>query len=392
MPTSISWATDSWNPFVGCSLASPGCTNCYAMHQAARILRMQRSRGGASAYEGAITAVKGQPVWTGRINQASEKARWAPLSWLKPRTIFVGSMSDFFHPSALDAWRIEALAIAALTQRHIYLILTKRGADMHRFISDPATAKAVWTRASEIAIQRNIRPERMADMRPGHWPLDNVALGVSVEDQKRADERIPVLLATPAARRFVSAEPLLGQVDLSRICRVPKVAGSVRAGIHINALEGMYCESGRPYIGEWDINGPYPSSAPAIRLDLVIAGGENDRGYRLTHPDWVRRLRDACERHGTKFHFKQWGAWAPVSELPGEQVSEFWDLEAHVSPSADVGRTRLIDRAGRVYRHDQQTAAEAGAIMMLRFGTAHSGRSLDGRTHDEVLGAGASAP
>jgi len=312
MPTSISWATDSWNPFVGCSLASPGCSNCYAMHQAARILRMQRGLKNGSYYEGVITAVKGQPVWTGRINQASEKARWAPLSWLKPRTIFVGSMSDFFHPVALDAWRIEALAIAALTQRHTYLILTKRAADMQRFMSDPATAKAVWTRASEIVIQRNIKPQRLADTRPGHWPLDNVALGVSGEDQKRADERIPLLRQTPARWRFLSAEPLLGPMDISR---------------HLHML------------------------------DLVIAGGENDRGDRLTHPDWIRALRDACERHGVKFHFKQWGAWAPISQLPDEQVADFWDMEAHVAPGPNDAncRTRLIDRAGRIYRNDQQT-------------------------------------
>lgn len=366
MPTAITWATDSWNPFVGCSLASPGCSNCYAMHQAARILRMQRGLNNGSHYEGVITAVKGQPVWTGRINQASEKARWAPLSWLKPRTVFIGSMSDFFHPVALDAWRIEALAIAALTQRHTYLILTKRGADMQRFMSDPATAKAVWTRASEIAIQRNIKPQRLADTRPGHWPLDNVALGTSVEDQKRADERIPLLLRTPAAKRFVSIEPMLGPVDLTNI-KPPE--------FDYGDAHGWSAIWRNNHIGRnW--------------LDWVIAGGENDRGDRPTHPDWLRALRDQCERHGVKFHFKQWGAWAPISQLPDEQVADFWDMEAHVSPSADVSRTRLIDRAGRVYRNDQQTAAaEAGAIMMLRVGTAHSGRTLDGREHDDVLGA-----
>ena len=344
--TSISWATDSWNPFVGCSLASPACTNCYAMHQAARILTMQRGKTGGSPYEGVVTLVKGEPVWTGQINQASEKARWAPLSWLKPRTIFVGSMSDFFHPAARDDWRIEALAIAALTQRHTYLILTKRAADMRLFMSDPATARAVWTRASEIAIQRNIRPERLADMRPGHWPLDNVALGVSTEDQKRADERLPLLRQTLAKWRFVSGEPLLGPLDIAT---------------HLHAL------------------------------DLVITGGENDRGDRLTHPDWLRALRDACQRKGVKFHFKQWGAWAPIPDLPEGEGAKFWQMEAIVAPGPNDpnSRTRLIDRAGHVYRYDQHGLSNVGdgAIMMLRIGTAHSGRTLDGQTHDDVLGA-----
>ena len=342
--TAIRWASHSWNPFIGCSIVSPGCSACYAMHQAERILRMQRGRMGASHYEGAVTVVKGKPVWTGAINQASEKTRFEPLSWARPRSIFVGSMSDFFHPSADDAWRVEALAVMALTPQHTYLILTKRSADTRRFLADPATQAAVWTRSLELPRARDFLARRMEQIAPGHWPLKNVALGVSVEDQKRAHERLPDLEAAPAALKFASCEPLLGELHIRR------------------------------YL-------PF--------LDLVIAGGENDLGDRMTHPEWMRGLYSQCRAAGKKFHLKQWGKWAAAEQLPGDQVSEFFQMEARVAPAPNDPncRTRLLDRAGRVYRYDQQLeAAEARAIMMLRVGTAHSGRLLDGREHDDVFG------
>jgi protein gp37 len=373
MPTKISWATESWNPFVGCSLVSPACTNCYAMHQAARMLRMRRGQIRTrpelpgNPYDGVVTAAKNGPVWTGVLNQATEATRFQPLKWGRPRTVFVGSMTDFFHPAAGDAWRIEALAIMALTPRHTYLILTKRSGEMRRLMADPATQKAVWTKASEISIQRNIKPAQLESVSPGRWPLPNVALGVSAEDQTRADERIPALLATPAAQRFVSCEPLLGPVNLEWALGHPMeiAAGFLAHGHFAPGLELLR------------------------RLDFVITGGGNDLDGRPTHPDWLRALRDQCAAAEVKFHFKQWGAWAPIPALLPAERDAFWELEARVAPAEDDPncRTRLLDKQGRTYRYNQKAeAAQAGAIMMLRIGTARSGRTLDGREHLDILG------
>jgi protein gp37 len=373
MSTKISWATESWNPFVGCSLVSPACTNCYAMHQAARMLRMRRGQIRTkpeipgNPYDGVVTAAKSGPVWTGVLNQATEATRFAPLKWGRPRTVFVGSMTDFFHPAAGDAWRIEALAIMALTPRHTYLILTKRSADMRRLMADPATQKAVWTKASEISIQRNIKPARLESVSPGRWPLPNVALGVSAEDQTRADERIPELLATPAAQRFVSCEPLLGPIDLRRVwthCPTHDFAGGFCVG-HCPDRQG---------------------------LNFVITGGGNDLDGRPTHPDWLRALRDQCAAAGIKFHFKQWGAWAPIPAVAKDQVDDFFEMEGRVTsgPNDPNSRARLLDRSGNIYRPDDLAKAAArGAIMMLRIGTARSGRTLDGREHLDTLGEAA---
>jgi protein gp37 len=382
MPTKISWATESWNPFVGCSLVSPACTNCYAMHQAARMLRMRRGQIRTrpdipgNPYEGVVTAAKNGPVWTGVLNQATEATRFQPLRWGRPRTVFVGSMTDFFHPAAGDAWRIEELAVMALTPRHTFLVLTKRSAEMRRLMADPATQKAVWTKASEISIQRNIKPAQLESVSPGRWPLPNVALGVSAEDQTRADERIPELLATPAAQRFVSCEPLLGPIDLTPV-----------ADKNYQLLSEWYGPDG------FDETGSQPrllrQQGWFPRVDFVIAGGGNDLDGRPTHPDWLRSLRDQCAAAGVKFHFKQWGAWAPIPALLPAERDAFWELEARVAPAEDDTncRTRLLDKQGRTYRYNQKAeAAQAGAIMMLRIGTARSGRTLDGREHLDILG------
>jgi protein gp37 len=390
MSTKISWATESWNPFVGCSLVSPACTNCYAMHQAARMLRMRRGQIRTkpeipgNPYDGVVTAAKHGPVWTGVLNQATEATRFQPLKWGRPRTVFVGSMTDFFHPAAGDAWRIEALAIMALTPRHTYLILTKRSADMRRLMADPATQKAVWTKASEISIQRNIKPAQLESVSPGRWPLPNVALGVSAEDQTRADERIAYLLDTPAAQRFVSCEPLLEAIDLTFLQQPNDGFGHwwvdalnmERAGWFHDAASTIPMDDSQ-------------ARGDLAALDFVIAGGGNDLDGRPTHPDWLRSLRDQCWAAGVKFHFKQWGAWAPIPALLPAERDAFWELEARVAPAADDPncRTRLLDKQGRIYRYSQKAeAAQAGAIMMLRIGTARSGRTLDGREHLDILG------
>jgi protein gp37 len=178
----IEWTEATWNPLAGCTMVSPGCTNCYAMRMAARLERM-----GQAKYAGTTRKSGGRDVWTGRVN-LDERALIAPLNWRKPTVVFVNSMSDLFHESvALETVR-RVWDVMAQTPQHTYQILTKRAGRMYAFAR--------------------------------HLPvLPNVWLGVTVESEETAD-RLDVLRATPAEVRFVSFEPLIGRVhgpDLRRI-------------------------------------------------------------------------------------------------------------------------------------------------------------------------------
>lgn len=185
--TGIEWTEHTWNPMVGCSLASPGCTNCYAMRQAHRL----EHAFGQRAYRGTTTLAKGTPVWTGKLSRASASGLRKPASIREPSTIFVNSMSDLFHPDAPDLWRDEAFSVMRAVPRHRYQVLTKRPEVAARFYAG----------------------------RPELHGLPHVWLGVSVEDAPRK-ARIDVLRTIPAAVRFLSVEPLigpLGPLDLSGI-------------------------------------------------------------------------------------------------------------------------------------------------------------------------------
>lgn len=175
--TGIEWTEHTWNPTVGCSLATAGCTNCYAMRQAHRIEEM----GKAPQYRGLTRPGPHGPVWTGRVGRSSDSAMRKPLTIREPATIFVNSMSDLFHPDMRDEWRDEAHEIMIEAGWHIYQILTKRPEEMAAYYS----------------------------RRPQYAALPNVWQGVSVEDS-RVLWRIAALREVPAAVRFLSVEPLIG--------------------------------------------------------------------------------------------------------------------------------------------------------------------------------------
>lgn len=316
--TGIEWTDATWNPIVGCSIVSKGCTNCYAMQVAHRMERIFDATLDPTTpniphrYRALTQPSKAGPVWTGRINIAPDHIITQPLRWTRPRRIFVNSMSDLFHENVSTDWIDKIFAVMALTPQHTYQILTKRPERMAEYlrkssartsaiaeatIEMPGTADLVWENVEDTADLKN-------------WPLPNVWLGVSVEDQETANERIPWLLNTTAAIRFVSCEPLLEPVDLGRICLVKQKAGSDRAGIHINALAGKYVESGLEYTGEWDVNTTL-EELPQLKLDWVIVGGESGKDARPMHPDWARAIRDQCAEADVPFFFKQWGEWAP---------------------------------------------------------------------------------
>jgi protein gp37 len=244
--TGIEWTEATWNPVTGCDRVSEGCDHCYALTLAARLKAMGNPR-----YQ-----LDGDPRRSGPgfgVTLHTDKLK-EPLRWRRSRVVFVNSMSDLFHDEVTDDFVWDVFATMAATPQHTYQVLTKR-------------------------------PGRMASVL-GRWqidglldPLPNVWLGTSVENQRWADVRIPNLLATPAAVRFLSCEPLLGPIAL----------------------------------GAW-----------VTELDWVIAGGESGSGHRPMDPDWVRSLRDQCLGADAAFFFKQRGGRTPKArgrELDGRT----WD-------------------------------------------------------------------
>lgn len=262
--SSIEWTDRTWNPVVGCAIVSPGCTNCYAMKMAARIEAM----GTVPHYVGLTRKVNGKAVWSGVMRAAPDHVLTEPLRWKRPQRIFVNSMSDLFGEGVADETIDRVFAVMAIKGHHTYQILTKRADRMKAAIERIGRSIDILEGPAR-ALGYTLKYEGMGTI---PWPLPNVWLGVSAEDQPRADERLPLLMATPAARRIVSAEPLLGAIDfrwaLSRN-RAEIAAGFLRRGHFSPGLETL-----RP-------------------LDQIIVGGESGLGAR---PLWVPHVRDIVQQ------------------------------------------------------------------------------------------------
>ncbi|MDP1738877.1 MAG: phage Gp37/Gp68 family protein [Caulobacter sp.] len=341
--THIEWTDATWNPITGCSVVSPGCTNCYAMRLAGGRLKHTASR------QGLTTPSKAGPVWNGQLRfNAAELVK--PLSCRRPRKIFVCAHGDLFHASVPDAWIDQVFAVAALSPQHTFQVLTKRAERMRAYVTDPDTP----ARIIDAALRMKALP------RDWQWPLPNVWLGVSAEDQARADERIPALLATPAAVHFLSAEPLLNAIDLTEI-RWAKSCDCPDSDPTLNALDGtVYCAGCCEGHERLNIG----------TLNWVIVGGESGPGARPMHPDWARQIRDDCAAAGVAFFFKQWGAW---------------------SATGPHNRDMLIGQDGSVAHPRFQTAAVEnpngqGRTILTRVGKKAAGRLLDGVQHDGMPG------
>lgn len=356
--TAIEWTQATWNPIVGCSVISPGCTNCYAMRIAPRLEAMQP--GGH--YAGTTQRSKAGAVWTGKLAMAPDPILTAPLRRRKPTTYFANSMGDLFHEAVPDEWIDRVFAVMVLSPQHTFQVLTKRSARMREYMRPRGTC---------IPIEWRQEAERLSGEDPGamRHPLPNVWLGVSTEDQERADERVPDLLASPAAIRFVSAEPLLGPVDLRP---------------WLLAYQCLDCFGGRTRVTGVFYDEPCPacggSGCETPRLDWVIVGGESGPDARPMHPDWARALRDQCVGAGVPFFFKQWGDYRPGSDFQFD------------------AKTICLDRAGRVVparacMKDFPPGATGGDAwsFMRRVGKTRAGRLLDGVMHDALpagVGAG----
>ncbi|MEV0149070.1 MULTISPECIES: phage Gp37/Gp68 family protein [unclassified Nonomuraea] len=301
--SSIEWTDATWNPVTGCTEVSPGCDRCYAKTFA------ERWRG-----------TPGHHFERGFDVQLRPERLEQPLKWRKPRRIFVNSMSDLFHDSVPDEFIAEVFATMARAPQHTFQVLTKRHGRMRSLLN-----------------RRSFR-DNLAHLTS--WPLPNVWLGVSVEDQKRAELRIPALLETPAAIRFLSCEPLLGPINLKRAVWT---MGSERG----HGLTASFVHAGG-------------CCCRFHGIDWVIVGGESGPGARPMHPDWARSLRDQCQEAGVAYLFKQWGAWGPTG----------WVGIGSTSPNGGIYVGEPIDGHGH-------------RVEMARVGKGRAGRELDGRTWDE---------
>jgi protein gp37 len=270
--TSIEWADEVWNPVTGCNKVSQGCKHCYAETIANRFWATQYPPNEDGSPR-KFTDVRVHPE---RLDD--------PLKWRKPRRVFVNSMSDLFHEDVPEHFIASVFGAMALCQQHTFMILTKRpkrAADWFQDIG--GTTRRSWVLLSAARLI-NANRIKFPD-----WPLPNVWLGVSVEDQKTADKRIPMLLQTPAAVRFVSYEPALGPVDFGAFMSPPGSSWSREVAL------------------AWD---------DTSELDWVIMGGESGPGARPMHPDWARSVRDQCQAAGVPFFFKQMVVDGKLAKMP----------------------------------------------------------------------------
>ncbi|ODU67427.1 MAG: hypothetical protein ABT11_20300 [Novosphingobium sp. SCN 66-18] len=328
--TKIEWADATVNAINGCTVYSPGCTHCYAMKQAHRF----------DVRRGLTKPSKGGMVWTGEV-RLNEKALLQPLSWKRPRRIFWNAHGDTFHEAVPDEWIDRVFAVCTLTPQHTHMILTKRSARMRDYLAarDDDHSWRIVDTALDMA------EREFGSKWTEHWwrtaplpfpkPLPNVRLGVSVEDQTRADERREDFRATPAAVKFVSYEPALGPVDWSG----------------------------------WEF------------VQQIIGGGESGPKARPMHPDWQRATRDYCSAHGIAYFFKQWGEWLPwEAGSPPEWESQNGQREDHhaLFPADIDSDPRWDDGIWAVPEHTH--------FAFQRIGKKRAGRLLDGVEHNGMPG------
>ncbi len=388
----IEWTEQTWNPIVGCSIVSPGCTNCYAMKMAARIIAMAGNTKTALHYDKTVKDVKDLPVWTGVVNIAPDHILRAPLRRKKSTTYFVNSMSDLFHESVPDEWIDKVFAVMMLCQEHTFQVLTKRAERMREYLQTMercfhGSVDTFASRWGAAAADVSGSPCAAGAVEDVDFPIPNVWLGVSTERQQEANLRIPLLLQTPAAVRFISAEPLLGPIDLRPW--LSDESGCEQCdddlgGMHLPRchLDNIPREEQCPEkfaVFEQDEGPVDEDGAPAwirarrINLDWVIAGGESGPDARPMHPDWARSLRDQCASADVPYFFKQWGEYAPAT----------------MEQAATNPRSGWI--ANKAYPHVARASElypEAGAALISRVGKKAAGRLLDGVEHNAMPSRG----
>jgi protein gp37 len=314
MGTNIPWCDETLNPIAGCTKISPACDHCYAEKMAYRLAGMTAGKSGKEhIFEKYERTIDGQGRWTGKVSldiSEMDKAK----KWKKPKRIFVVSMGDLFHESVPFDFIVKVFDRMQQLPRHTFQVLTKRPARMLEFCGNYGIGSG------------------------NEWPV-NIWAGVTAENQERADERIPVLLRIPAAKRFVSIEPMLSSID----------------------LQGPLDQRDRNYLG-CPCGGNICSKA--AKLDWVIVGGETDPGARPMHPEWARGLRYQCQDASIPFFFKGFGDWLPYRDNG--------PLPFHCSYVGLDGKVRVGD-----------AETDFDACMGKRLKGEDKGRLLDGRTWEE---------
>lgn len=345
--TNIEWCDATFNPWIGCTKVGPGCDHCYAERSTpARVL-----------------SVEWGPHAERRRTSA---ANWSqPLQWERQhdqffathgrrRRVFCASLADVFDNQVPASWRAHLFALIEQTPHLDWLLLTKRIGNVMPMLSEVAHSLFWMDRLEAPGLPENV------------W------LGATVVSQEEADRDIPKLLQAPAAKRFISMEPLLGPVDLEAIPFGPPCTGCGEP-VRLDALTGStYCL--------------YACDGPHFRaVDWVIVGGESGPHARPMHPDWARSLRDQCAAAGVPFLFKQWGSWRAAAWFDGpdadrDEGDEFVDLDRvdHVFLARD-GRTWETNGG----RHMYPPLPLGHWCLMVYEGKRATGRTLDGRTHLE---------
>lgn len=320
---------ETHNTVVGCDKVTRACDHCFAI-RAGRIRSANPNAAVAAAWAGTVTPI-GTPLdWTGEVNLVEDRLDM-PYRWAKPRRIYTTLVGDMFHSKVTLDFLAQYLARVATTRRHIYLNTTKRPGIMRSRINNPQLPEMVHAYTDQLVDRHGAQPW------DGTWPLPNLHLGVSIEDQETAEQRIPALFETPAAVRWVSAEPLLGPVQLwdSQAC-----------DHHRFTCAGVGCWRG---------------------LDWVVAGGETGSD-RPSHPDWFRSLRDQCLGAAVPFWFKQFGDWSPQRPVGGPLRSRF----SYLGPNGERFAERNPPDMDRAW------------ACLYRVGAKAAGRELDGRTWDQL--------
>jgi len=301
--TKIEWCERTWSPITGCSPVSEGCQHCYARRMAQRL----KGRYGYPADD---------PF---RVTFHPERLT-QPFIWFKPSHIFVCSMGDLFHEKVSEAAQIFIMNTILGTPQHTYIVLTKR----------PSIAAIYFIQ---------------------HPVPSNLWLGVTAENQQRADERIPILLQIPAAVRFVSIEPMLGPISFRWASWKP-----LSRETSTNHLDGLRM------------------------LDWIIIGGETGPGARPMHPDWVQTVRDQCQEAGVPFFFKQWGEWIPRLFWPHPYSSN--GIKSHPPwGTLDIKGNWFSETTP--WNGCQGDESKTKEYLMVKIGKKRAGRLLDGRLCEE---------
>lgn len=327
--SAIEWTETTWSPVTGCDPISAGCKNCYAKRE----VEARWSKNPKSIwFERPFNDVQCHPQYLAGPS--------SPLCWRKPRRIFVCPRADLFHDDVPDLFIADVFGVMAATPWHTYQVLTKRPERMRRLLGGGNVLNFVTAVAECAAMYSEVDVE---------WPLKNVHLGVSIEDQPSADQRIGELLQTPAAVRWVSAEPMLGAIDIHQWLGDKKLRGLI-AGFPKASF-------------------PLPEHlTPPPAIDWCVGGFESGANARPGHPAWARSLRDQCRDAGVPFLWKQNGEW--VEYECGTDT--FSGNEITLANTGEVWPRSVNCYGGRV----------EGRVHMRRVGKKAAGRLLDGVLHD----------